>query len=129
VNLFFNQMIFKYTKFPKAAKDFLRFMMEKEQFDAVAGRVDRLFQPAAEGLREQQDLDGRPEAHAVPRHHQEHAVDRLFRRKPGYASAGRAGRLRHGQHGGRGGLAARRRPRKPPSAPRSGPSATTRSDA
>lgn len=32
-HLFFNQMIFKYTKFPKAAKEFLRFMMEQEQFD------------------------------------------------------------------------------------------------
>jgi len=30
-NLFFNQMIFKYTKYPKAAKEFLRFMMEEEQ--------------------------------------------------------------------------------------------------
>ena len=33
-HLFFNQMIFKYTKYPKAAKEFLRFMMEQEQFDA-----------------------------------------------------------------------------------------------
>ena len=32
-HLFFNQMIMKYTKYPKAAKEFLRFMMEKEQFD------------------------------------------------------------------------------------------------
>jgi multiple sugar transport system substrate-binding protein len=32
--LFFNQMIFKYTKYPNAAKDFLRFMMEEEQFGA-----------------------------------------------------------------------------------------------
>ena len=31
--LFFNQMIFKYTKYPKAAKEFLRFMMESEQMD------------------------------------------------------------------------------------------------
>ena len=31
--LFFNQMIFKYTKFPKAAKEYLRFMMEAEQVD------------------------------------------------------------------------------------------------
>ncbi|HUH93248.1 MAG TPA: ABC transporter substrate-binding protein [Casimicrobiaceae bacterium] len=31
--LFFNQMIFKYTKYPKAAKEFLRFMMEPEQLD------------------------------------------------------------------------------------------------
>ena len=30
-NLFFNQMVFKYTKYPKAAKEFLRFMMEEEQ--------------------------------------------------------------------------------------------------
>jgi multiple sugar transport system substrate-binding protein len=32
-HLFFNQMIFKYTKYPKAAKEFLRFMMEEEQYD------------------------------------------------------------------------------------------------
>jgi multiple sugar transport system substrate-binding protein len=31
--LFFNQMIFKYTKYPKAAKEFLRFMMEEEQMN------------------------------------------------------------------------------------------------
>jgi multiple sugar transport system substrate-binding protein len=33
-HLFFNQMIMKYTKYPNAAKEFLRFMMEQEQFDA-----------------------------------------------------------------------------------------------
>ena len=32
-HLFFNQMIMKYTKYPKAAKEFLRFMMEPEQLD------------------------------------------------------------------------------------------------
>jgi multiple sugar transport system substrate-binding protein len=31
-NLFLNQMIFKYTKYPNAAKEFLRFMMEEEQY-------------------------------------------------------------------------------------------------
>jgi len=31
-NLFFNQMIYKYTRYPNAAKEFLRFMMEEEQF-------------------------------------------------------------------------------------------------
>lgn len=31
-NLFFNQMVMKYTKYPKAAKEFLRFMMEEEQY-------------------------------------------------------------------------------------------------
>ena len=33
-HLFFNQMIMKYTKYPQAAKAFLQFMMEPEQFDA-----------------------------------------------------------------------------------------------
>jgi len=32
-HLFFNQMAMKYTKYPNAAKEFLRFMMEREQFD------------------------------------------------------------------------------------------------
>jgi multiple sugar transport system substrate-binding protein len=32
-HLFFNQMIMKYTKYPQAAKAFLQFMMEKDQFD------------------------------------------------------------------------------------------------
>jgi len=31
-HLFFNQMIMKYTKYPQAAKEFLRFMMEQDQF-------------------------------------------------------------------------------------------------
>ena len=32
-HLYFNQMIMKYTKYPQAAKEFLRFMMEREQFE------------------------------------------------------------------------------------------------
>jgi multiple sugar transport system substrate-binding protein len=32
-NLFFNQMIFRYTKYPRAAKEFIRFMMEEEQYN------------------------------------------------------------------------------------------------
>jgi multiple sugar transport system substrate-binding protein len=31
-HLFLNQMIFKHTKYPKAAKEFIRFMMEEEQY-------------------------------------------------------------------------------------------------
>jgi len=31
-HLFFNQMIFKHSKYPKAAKEFVRFMMEEEQY-------------------------------------------------------------------------------------------------
>ena len=32
-HLFFNQLIMKYSKYPLAAKEYLRFMMEQEQFD------------------------------------------------------------------------------------------------
>ena len=40
--LFFNQLIFKYSKYPKAAKEFLRFMMEAEQVEPVGAGGDRL---------------------------------------------------------------------------------------
>lgn len=33
-HLFFNQMVMRYTKYPQAAKEFLRFMMEADQFNA-----------------------------------------------------------------------------------------------
>jgi len=33
LNLFFNQMIFKYSKYPNAAKMYVQFMMEKEQYE------------------------------------------------------------------------------------------------
>ena len=32
LNLVFPMMIFKYSKYPNAAKEYLRFMMEKEQY-------------------------------------------------------------------------------------------------
>ena len=47
-HLYFNQMIMKYTKYPQAAKEFLRFMMEKEQFDAwLAGAQGYVSAPLA----------------------------------------------------------------------------------
>src|SRR6478609_1720128 len=47
-HLFFNQMIMKYTKYPQAAKEFLRFMMEKEQFDPwLAGAGGYIAHPLA----------------------------------------------------------------------------------
>ncbi len=48
-HLFFNQMIMKYTKFPQASKEFLRFMMEQEQFDAwQTGAAGYIAPPLAE---------------------------------------------------------------------------------
>jgi multiple sugar transport system substrate-binding protein len=47
-HLFFNQMVMKYTKYPNAAKEFLRFMMEREQFDAwLTGAGGYIGQPLA----------------------------------------------------------------------------------
>ena len=66
-HLFFNQMIIKYTKYPKAAKEFLRFMMEKEQYEPWQQAPSGYVAHAARGLREEPDLDRGPEEHAVPR--------------------------------------------------------------
>ena len=45
-HLFFNQMIMKYTKYPQAAKEFLRFMMEADQFNAwISGGGGYVSQP------------------------------------------------------------------------------------
>ena len=47
-HLFFNQMIMKYTKYPQAAKEFLRFMMEWDQFDPwLKGAGGYIAQPLA----------------------------------------------------------------------------------
>ena len=47
-HLFFNQMVMKYTKYPKAAKEFLRFMMEKEQFESwLSGAAGYVAPPLA----------------------------------------------------------------------------------
>ena len=48
-HLFFNQMIMKYTKYPQAAKEFLRFMMEKDQFEPwLTGASGYIAPPLAE---------------------------------------------------------------------------------
>ena len=44
-HLFFNQMVMKYTKYPQAAKEFLRFMMESEQFDPWLGAAGGYISP------------------------------------------------------------------------------------
>ena len=49
--LIVNPMIFTHTKYPNAAKEYLRFMMEEEQYRPVADRLDRLLEPPAPGLR------------------------------------------------------------------------------
>ena len=60
-------MIFKYTKYPKAAKEFLRFMMEDEQMNPWMQASIGYVGTSADGVREESDLDFGSEAHAVPR--------------------------------------------------------------
>jgi hypothetical protein len=47
---------------------------------ALAAGSHRLHHPAARSLREKPDLDRGPQAHALPRYGQEHALERLCRR-------------------------------------------------
>ena len=126
-HLFFNQMIMKYTKYPQAAKEFLRFMMEAEQFDAwLQGGGGYVSQPLRAYEKNPiwtsdpkntpyRDCDQEPAARrATPASWATHRPARWptsssptwWPRRP----------------------AARRRRRKRPSARRSAPSATTRSD-
>ncbi len=48
-HLFFNQMVMKYSKYPKAAKAFLAFMMEKPQYEAwLTGAAGYISPPLGE---------------------------------------------------------------------------------
>ena len=60
-------MVFKHTKYPNAAKDYLRFMMEAGAVRPVADRLPRLLGASAQGLRQEQGLEQRPEARGLPR--------------------------------------------------------------
>jgi multiple sugar transport system substrate-binding protein len=97
--LFFNQMIFKYSKYPKAAKEFLRFMMEPEQMDPWVQAGIGYVTPALRHY--ESDLDRRSQAHAVSRFDEEHAAVGL-RRQDGLR-VGRSARGFHRREHGRGG--------------------------
>ena len=89
-HLFFNQMIMKYTKYPQAAKEFLRFMMEKEQFDPWLTGARRLHRarrwPATRSCRSGPSTRStRPTATAV-----KNLRPAGYAGKLGYASAGAA---------------------------------------
>ena len=93
----------------------------------VGAGVDRLCDAAAALLREEPDLDGRPEEHAVPRFDEEHAADRVTRAR---WATHRQVRWRTSSSST---WSPRPRParslrRKPRNGRRSGPSVTTRYD-
>ena len=86
-HLFFNQMIMKYTKYPQAAKEFLRFMMEQEQFDpwqtGAAGYVAPPLAAYAKGAIWTSDPKNTPYRDAV-----KNLRPAGYAGKLGYASAG-----------------------------------------
>jgi len=94
LHLFFNQMVFKYTKFPNAAKEYIRFMMEKEQYEPCSrprSATSRIRCAPTSPIH----LDGGPQAHALPRLHEDHAAEQL-RREAGLRVGAMHGRLHRG---------------------------------
>ena len=88
-HLFFNQMVMKYTKYPQAAKDFLRFMMEQEQYDAwqtgASGYVAPALQAYTKGAVWSVDPKNTPYRDSVKNYRPAGYAGKL-----GYASAGAA---------------------------------------
>ena len=127
LNLVFPMMIFKYTKYPNAAKEYLRFMMEREQYvpwqEASIGYV---CQPLAA-------YESSPfwtaDAKETPyRDCMKDMRPNSYAGDMGYASAAATGRFHHSEHGRGGGLRGRRRRRKRWSGRSSERSDITRSD-
>ena len=89
MNLFFNQMIFKYSKYPKAAKEFIRFMMEEEQYGPwMQAAIGYVCHPLMA-------YDKNPIWTVDPKHTPYRSATRVMRPigyagKMGYASAGAA---------------------------------------
>ena len=84
--LIINSMVFKHTKYPNAAKEYLRFMMEREQYDPWLTALPRLLGPSAQGLREEQRVDLRPEGRSVQGRDRDQPLDG-YRGRVGEASA------------------------------------------
>jgi len=85
--LFFNQMIFKYTKYPKAAKEYLRFMMEAEQVDPWVQAAIGYVTPALRAYEKNPIWTSDPK-HTPYRNSMVNMVPSGNAGKMGYASAG-----------------------------------------
>jgi multiple sugar transport system substrate-binding protein len=85
--LFFNQLIFKYTKYPKAAKEFLRFMMEPEQMDPWVQSGIGYVTPALRYYEKNPIWTVDPK-HTPYRDSMKNMIPSGFAGKMGYASAG-----------------------------------------
>ena len=101
-HLFFNQMIMKYTKYPQAAKEFLRFMMEQEQFDPWLAAAGGYIAHPLDAYSKSAVWTADPKNTRLPRLCEEHAAGGL--RGQARVRLGGCGRgLHRREHGGRGG--------------------------
>ena len=85
--LFFNQMIFKYSKYPKAAKEYLRFMMEAEQMDPWVQAAIGYVTPALQYYEKNPIWTVDPK-HTPYRNSMKNMLPSGYSGKMGYASAG-----------------------------------------
>jgi multiple sugar transport system substrate-binding protein len=85
--LFFNQMIFRYTKYPKAAKEFLRFMMEDEQLNPWVQSSIGYVTPALRAYEKHPIWTSDPK-HTPYRDSMKNMLPSGYAGKMGYASAG-----------------------------------------
>jgi multiple sugar transport system substrate-binding protein len=85
--LFFNQLIFKYTKYPKAAKEYLRFMMEAEQVDSWVQASIGYVTPALRYYEKNPIWTVDPK-HTPYRNSMQNMLPSGYAGKMGYASAG-----------------------------------------
>ena len=86
--LIVNPMIFNHTKYPNAAKEYLRFMMEREQYVPWQEACIGYWQHTAQGLRASADLDRRTRSTTPFRDIlEEHALWDGYKGKLGEASA------------------------------------------
>jgi multiple sugar transport system substrate-binding protein len=85
--LFFNQLIFKYTKYPKAAKEFLRFMMEDEQMNPWVSAAIGYVTPALTAFEKHPIWTSDPK-HTPYRDSMKNMLPSGYAGKMGYASAG-----------------------------------------
>ena len=125
--LIVNPMIFTHTKYPNAAKEYLRFMMEEEQYlpwlTASSATGTTRSRPTTRRRSGPTTRSTRPTSTCC---HDAHLGRLQGQRRRGLGRG--AGRLRRGPDGGLGRRRARRRRRKRPPKPSAAPSATTSPD-
>ena len=99
LNLVFPMMIFKYTKFPNAAKGLPAIHDGTGAVRAMAAGIDRLRVPSARRVRIDPVLDADPK-NTPYRDCMKNMTPNGYAGTLGYASAGVRGRLHHPEHGG-----------------------------